>query len=237
METKKKISLPAVGFVVIALVVASIGVVKAASWTISPKIVVQGNLLYNEAAAPVGEPDQNLGSATLAPGQSGNTYEAGLIDATNIKVEKEGVMYSPMPATGAATTTAYLTNATNAPIYLELSKFHVQFSGTASSSVDITCATSTANGIAAYTTTIVNPLVQSFRVPTSTIGASEQGLALATSTRRLAYLASGESLICGWKSPVSNGCTGAFCEAVTSSARGYNAIIMAPYLNDANSQQ
>ena len=150
----------------------------------------------------------------------------------------QGHFWTAMPATGVNTSTAFMTNSTGRAVLLDLERFHVQFSGTVSSSVDISCATSTRNGINIYTTELTLPFLTAFRLVTSTVGTTEQGVATPTTTLGLAYLANTESVVCRWFASVgnSNGCTGAFCESVSSSNRGYNANVFAPWIYAADPQ-
>ena len=180
----------------------------------------------NEAASN----DGLVGSASVSNVPAPSSFsEIALIDPTYQKKMSQGFAYSDMPATGDTTTTAFITNSTGQTVYLDLNRFVFQYAGTTSSTVDTTCATSTKTGIASYTTTIVNGFLQAYRSATSTVNSNDLGLGVSTSTRKLATLANGESVICGWASPVSNGCTGAFCEAVTSTNRGYTAQFFVPY--------
>lgn len=163
--------------------------------------------------------------------ENSNFRELGLIsDITSTqKIKVMGVAVDTMPATGDATTTQFFQNRTGRPIYIDLNETFAQFNGLPSSTVDISMATSTSNGLAAYTTALPNTLIQRFRVATSTVTQSQQGLALATTTARTVFLANNEYILWAWYQSFENGCTGAICEAVTSTARGYTATTTVSY--------
>ena len=171
-----------------------------------------------------------VGSSTLVSnGSTDFTGEIGMVDPTNSQVLVQGFLYGKMPAAGAATSTSYIKNSTGHAIYVDTSLLGVQMSGTASGTITVYMGTSTATGLAAYTTAPPNGFIQGFNVATSTSALYGTWIT-SSSTANSFYIGTTTIIMVSWMEPF--GCqlsgTGA-CESATSTARGYDATYRIPY--------
>lgn len=210
--------------IIFALVVGVTSAVKAFSG--DAKVVVEGD--YIEAATA----DQKLGSTEKSNALNDTDFsEVGIIDSNFQKKWVRGWTYDSMPAVGVATTTMFWKNSTGQGVYIDTHAFFVQFAGTPSSSVTIACGTSTATGIATYTTTPPTNIIAASRVNTSSVSvANQRGLVqVAATLAGIVYVADGENIVCGWYNPDSAGGLGGLTEPVTSTARGYTATVYIPF--------
>lgn len=190
----------------------------------APKVLVEGD--YIEAQAGLGD---SLGSSeNTRTNANSNFDETCVVDPTQTKLLCRGVAYGTMPAVGVATTTDYWKNSIGRSVYVDVDGAFIQFAGTASSSVSVSMGTSTVSGIAAYTSTGPANLIAATTVATSTIGGQQKSVVVTAGAVHSAIVADGEYVLISWKQE-NNNCSGAFCEAVTSTARGYTATYYIPY--------
>ena len=225
-EMSKKAKYIALG-VGVAFVLTAVGVSTYSGP--APRVVVEGDYIEAQEAS-LGSTNNDRINA------NSNFDETCVVDPSQSKLLCRGVLTGTMPATGVATTTEYVKNSIGQAAYIDTDDALVQLSGTVSSSVDISMGTSTATGLALYTSAAPTNIIAAARIATSTVGASDAGLVRSTSSLNSLYWANGETILISWKQSFENGCTGAKCEAVTSTNRGYNATYVIPYFYFKNNQ-
>lgn len=193
----------------------------------SAQVVIEN---FTGSVFPEGFQSEDLvGSAVISDTtRNTNFNETCEIEPNNQKVRCEGFIYLSLPAVGAATTTDYFTNNLGQAIYINADEALIQLAGTVSSTFTAAMGTSAASGLTVYTAAQPSNILSTL-VVTSTVGASDAGIIRTTSTKHSIYLADDSHVVISVKADGSNGCTGAFCESVTSSARGWTGFAVIPY--------
>jgi len=124
--------------------------------------------------------------------------------------------------TYSATTTDYWCN--NLGVDINVENAYVNIDGTVSSTQTYYIATSTGSGLALYTTIPFSTIIDAKLVATSTVDMvrrlnsnEDQG----TNGTQGTVVTNGQCVVVQVLNPYSNGCTGALCEAVTSTNNGH----------------
>jgi hypothetical protein len=170
-----------------------------------------------------------IGAYRAAPGSDESpVYKlAYRIGQSNLAIV-EGWYRGDMPSVATSATTVTATTSdywcNDLGVDADVMYGYIKLTGTVSSTFNLYMATSSANSLPLYTTVPFSTIIDAKQVVTSTASITrlynsfeDQGTNGSQST----VVATGECVLVKMKNLYNDGCTGALCESVTSSARGW----------------